>query len=179
MKPFSRHWFLSCVCITALASQGNSDPAPQPEMEFTQGAQNTFNADWEGVSGRTYFLQLSLDLEMWHYAPFMHFGEGDHQRGIHSTSEKFFLRLNYIDFPNIHSLDDAMNADFDGDGLSNIFEVMNGYSPHKIDSNDDGIPDGADDLDEDGTLTIFEQNSGRDPKTKDHPAVKLSVVVGN
>jgi hypothetical protein len=176
MKPFSRHWFLSCVCITALASQGNSDPAPQPEMEFTQGAQNTFNADWEGVSGRTYFLQLSLDLEMWHYAPFMHFGEGDHQRGIESDSDKFFLRLFYGDFPGINSLDDAMNADFDGDGLSNIFEITHGYDPFDIESTIDG-PDASHDPDEDGLGNTSELSTASNPMAKDNHLLQLDIII--
>jgi hypothetical protein len=96
-----------------------------------------------------------------------------------SDSDKFVLRLHYGDFPGIDSLEDAMNADFDGDGLTNIFEVMHGYNPFDPDSDDNGIPDGAEDTDEDGSLTIMEQATGRNPHLKDHPAVKLSVVVGN
>lgn len=179
MKLCLPNRLLPVICLIILTAKGGGDPAPQSQLEFTQGLQGTFNSDWEGIAGRTYFTQFSLDLETWHFAPFIDFGNGGHHRGISSDSDKFFLRLYYSDFSGINSLDDAMNADFDGDGLNNLFEVVNGYSPYKIDSNDDAIPDGADDLDEDGTLTLFEQNAGRDPKVKDHPAVKLSVVVGN
>jgi hypothetical protein len=178
MSPAMR-FTLSLACLASLTARVGGDPAPQPQMEFTQGLQGTFNADWEGVAGRTYFTQFSLDLETWYYAPFIDFGDGELNRGIESDSEKFFLRLNYGDFPWINSLQDAMNADLDGDGLINIFEVMNGYDPFEIDSDDDEIPDGAEDLDQDGSLTILEQATGRNPLVKDHPAVKLSVVVGN
>ena len=170
---------LPLACIAVLTTKVGGDPAPQPQMDFTQGLEGTFNADWEGVAGRTYFTQFSLDLQTWYYAPFIDFGDGELNRGIESDSGKFFLRLNYGDFPWINSLQDAMNADLDGDGLINIFEVMNGYDPFAVDSDDDGIPDGADDLDQDGSLTILEQATGRNPLVKDHPAVKLSVVVGN
>ncbi len=178
MKLFPRQWFLPIICLAVLNQQAASDPLPQ-QFLITKGLEGTFNADWPGSEGRTYFMQFSFDLQTWVYAPFIDFGGEAHHRGIHSTAPKMFMRLHYIDAPGINSLEDAINADFDGDGLKNLFEVMNGYSPYKMDSDDNGIPDGAEDLDEDGTLTLFEQNSGRDPKVKDHPAVKLSVVVGN
>lgn len=171
--------YRTLAALALLTATAGGDPAPQPQVEFTQGAQGTFNADWEGVSGRTYFTQFSLDLETWHYAPFIDFGEDPHSRGIQSDSDKFFLRLHYGDFPGITSLEDAMNADLDGDGLSNIFEVMNGFNPFDTDSDDNGIPDGAEDTDQDGSLTLVEQMTGRNPQVKDHPAVKLSVIVGN
>jgi hypothetical protein len=170
--------FFPLICLAALTAKSVGDPLPQ-QLFISKGAQQTFNLDWEGAVGRTYFMQLSLDLVNWHYAPFMHFGEGAHGRGIHSDTEKLFMRLEHQDVPGINSLEEAMNADFDGDGLGNLFEIMNGFSPYDIDSDDDGIPDGASDADEDGMLTIFEQTSGRNPEVKDNPAVKLSVVVGN
>ena len=170
--------FFIFTFLAALLVPSAGDLPPQ-KLSISQGAQQTFNLDWEGAPGRTYFMQLSLDLVNWHYAPFMHFGEGTHSRGIYSDTEKLFMRLEHQDVPGINSLEEAMNADFDGDGLSNLFEIMNGFRPYKMDSDDDTIPDGAVDTDEDGTLTIFEQNSGRDPKVKDHPAVKLSIVVGH
>lgn len=151
----------------------------QDQLEFTQGLQDTFNADWEGVAARTYFMQFSINLEDWHFAPFIDFGDGEHSRGIESDAEKFFVRLHYGDFPGINSLDDAMSADFDGDGLNNLFEVMNGFNPYETDSDNNGIPDGAEDVDEDGKPSIFEQTSGTNPIKEDNPAVKLIVVVGN
>jgi hypothetical protein len=170
---------LPLACGVGFMTPVGGDPLPQPQMDFTQGLQGTFNADWQGVGGRVYFTQFSLDLETWYYAPFIDFGDGEHSRGLASDSDKFVLRLHYGDFPGIDSLEDAMNADFDGDGLTNIFEVMHGYNPFDPDSDDNGIPDGAEDTDEDGSLTIMEQATGRNPHLKDHPAVKLSVVVGN
>lgn len=178
MKSIFRPRLLSFACLMAFAAKAGGDMAPQPRMDFTQGLQGTFNADWQGVGARTYFMQFSMDLRTWHYAPFIDFGDGEHNRGIESDADKFFLRLHYGDFPGINSLDDAMNADFDGDGLSNIFEVMNGYNPFDTDSDDNGVPDSAEDLDEDGMLTLYEQATGCNPLAKDNPAVKLSVVVG-
>jgi hypothetical protein len=145
-------------------------------MEFTAGLQGTFNADWEGVAARTYFTQFSMDLETWHYAPFIDFGDGEHNRGIESDSDKFFLRLHYGDFPGITSLDEAMNADFDGDGLSNIFEVTFGYDPFQATSTVDG-PDASLDPDGDGLSNAAELAAGSDPMVKDNALLNLEVSV--
>lgn len=167
--PASRTLCLATVAL--LAASAGGDPAPQPQMQFTKGLQGTFNADWQGGAGLTYFTQFSMNLIDWHYAPFIDFGDDMHHRGIESDAEKFFLRLFYGDFPGINSLEDAMNADFDNDGLSNIFEVMNGMDPFAADMNSD--------TEEDGLLLSNEQQYGTSPHRRDNPAVKLSVVVGN
>lgn len=128
----------SLVVFTTVS--GGGDPLPQAPVDFTKGLQGTFNADWEGVAGRTYFMQFSLNLVDWHYAPFIDYGDGGHHRGIDSDSEKLFLRLHHGDFPGIESLDDAVNADFDGDGIPNAYEVFYdcdydyGFSPLSADS---------------------------------------------
>lgn len=90
MKISPRKWFLPCICMAVLTTKGNSDPAPQ-KMEISQGGLGTFNLDWEGATGRTYFMQFSLTLMDWHYAPFMHFGEGGHHRGFESNGDKCFF----------------------------------------------------------------------------------------
>ena len=175
MNPSMRVAF-SLACLASLTTKVGGDPAPQPQMEFSQGLQGTFNADWEGVAGRTYFMQFSLDLQTWHYAPFIDFGAGEHKRGIESDSEKFFLRLDYGDFLGINSLDQAMAADFDSDGLSNIFEVTHGYDPFDAESTIDG-PDAELDPDGDGLGNLSEAAGGSDPMAKDHPVVELEVAV--
>ena len=175
MNPSMRVAF-SLACLASLTTKVGGDPAPQPQMEFSQGLQGTFNADWEGVAGRTYFMQFSLDLETWHYAPFIDFGDGEHNRGIESDSEKFFLRLDYGDFLGINSLDQAMAADFDSDGLSNIFEVTHGYDPFDVESTIDG-PDAELDPDGDGLGNDSEQFAGSDPMAQDNPVLQLEVNV--
>lgn len=168
----------SSAAAALLAATAGGDPAPrQPPLSFTQGLQGTFNADWEGVAGRTYFMQFSMDLQGWHYAPFIDFGGGGHHRGIGSDAGKFFLRLHYGDFPGIDSLDEAMNADLDGDGLSNIFEVTFGYDPFQTTSTIDG-PDASLDPDGDGLGNASEQAAGSDPMAKDNPLLELEVTVG-
>lgn len=174
MKIPSHKWLLPCFCMVALTTQGNSDPAPQ-KMEISQGGLGTFNLDWQGATGRTYFMQFSLNLVDWHFAPFMNFGEGGHYRGFESNGDKCFFRLCYEDIEGINSLDDAMNADFDGDGISNIFEVTHGYNPYDEESTLDGL-DAALDPDEDGLGNTAEQTSGTNPMSKDHPLLQLEVT---
>ncbi len=54
---------------------------------------------------------------------------------------------------------------------SNFFKVMHGLDPFAYSANDDA--------DEDGLLLVNEQLFGRNPTRKDHPAVRLSVVIGH
>ena len=167
----------ACVAALALfATTAGGDPAPQPQMRFTQGLQGTFNADWEGVAGRTYFMQFSMDFVTWHYAPFIDFGDGEHSRGLESDSDRFFLRLRHGDFAAYTSLDEAMNGHLDNDGLSNIFEVTYGYDPFEEESTSDG-PDASLDPDEDGLGNASEQAAGSEPMVKDNPLVQLEVTV--
>ena len=176
MKSFFNKQLVPLVCLAALTTKGGSDPVPQTQIDFHQGAQGTFNADWQGVAGRTYFMHFSLNLIDWHYAPFIDFGDGAQSRGIESNGDKFFLRLKYLDDPNITSLDEAMNADLDGDGLSNIFEVTHGYDPFDIESTMDGA-DASLDPDADGLGNSAEQTAGTNPMAKDNALLQLEVIV--
>jgi hypothetical protein len=162
---------LSIAMLALLVTTAGGDPAPQPQMLFTQGLQGTFNADWEGVAGRTYFTQFSMNLVDWHFAPFIDFGDGGHHRGIESDADKLFLRLLYGEFAGVNSLNDALMSDMDEDGLTSLFEVMHGFDPLTANANADG--------EEDGLLLTSEQQYGTSPHRRDHPAVKLSVVIGN
>jgi Bacterial TSP3 repeat len=150
-----------------LVGPGVADPAPQPQLEFNPAAPGTWAADWTGVEDRTYFLQWSLDLSTWYYAPFIHFGDGDHSRGCSSDSPKFFLRLKHGDFPGIDSLAAAGNADFDEDGLSNLFEVTFGYDPFDPESNPNGAANAGADPDGDGLTNAEELTPGTDPNNPD------------
>lgn len=171
-----------CKTVTALLPLAffvgpiSADMSPQPQVAFTQAAPGTFAADWEGVAGRVYFMQWSLDLETWFYAPLIDFGDGMHSRGLAGTSDKAFYRLQCIDDPAINSLDEAMAADFDSDGLSNVFEVTFGYSPHAAESTVDG-PDASLDPDDDGLSNAAEYTRGLNPMNKDNPKLLLQVTV--
>lgn len=141
----------------------------QPQVSFTQGANGTWNADWLGVAGRTYFLQWSLDLVQWHYGPVVEFGAGVKSFGIDTQGEdKFFVRLVYIDEETVTSLQEARDADFDGDGIPNWFEVeelgTNPFDKNSAggDSNSDGLADGWE-------LFYFGNLVSADPDAKNAP----------
>lgn len=180
ITPLRRLGWLPVALLLTLTPAVGDPPSPplppQPTLTLTQGMQGTFNADWQGVAGRTYFTQFSLDLTTWIYAPFIDFGDGEHRRGLESDSQKLFLRLVCYDFPGINSLEDAMNADFDNDGLTNLFEIMNGLDPLNPETH--GTPDALADPDQDGLGNLSEQTHGRNPLAKDNPAVQLTATVG-
>lgn len=162
--------------LASLIATAGGDLAPQPPVVFTPGGLGTSNAAWQGVGGRTYFMQWSPDMVTWHYAPLIEFGTGGHGRGLDSSSAKFLVRLHYGDFPGITSLDEAMSADLDGDGLSNIFEVTYGYDPFQQTSTIDG-PDESLDPDEDGLGNASELAARANPMLKDNPMLQLEVTV--
>ena len=141
---------IRCGILLVVASDMVGATAePQPQVSFTEGAGGTWNTDWSGVTLRTYFLKWSLDLVNWHYAPLMEFGTGMKSFGINTQGErKFFVRLFCVDAKGIANLAEAEAADYDGDGLSNRYEVevemsdpMDGAS-HGGDSDGDGLSDG-------------------------------------
>lgn len=146
--------------------RAKADLAPQPQASFTQGASGTWNLDWTGVAGRTYFIQYSVDLVNWQYFPVMEFGEGTKSFGFTSSTDKFFVRLKYADVPGIENLQQAKDADFDGDGVPNFAEITTlGTDPLKKSTNGSGFADGAQDFDGDGISNAVEIALGLDPGT--------------
>jgi len=137
--------------ILLLVASGivGATPEPQPQTSFTEGSSGTWNADWSGVTLRTYFFEWSLDLVNWNYAPLVEFGTGLKSFGINTEGEdKFFIRLQYVDDTTVTTLQEARDADFDNDGIPNYYEVENIYtnpldkSSAGGDSDSDGLPDG-------------------------------------
>ena len=166
----SHPFYLSCLFV---AVTGALTPVSLSEQQvsFTKGLSGTWNVDWIGAIKRVYFVQWSIDLLEWNYLPVIEAGEDISSFGFLSSTDKGFLRLYYIDFENETDAGytDPEGSDYDGDGMSNLFEVMNGFNPFVYDATAD--PDG------DGLNNVNEQTAGTDPKSKDNPAVKLSVVV--
>ena len=135
MKHLLAHFGFILVTV---AGSLTAEPEAQPQMSITEGASNSWNFDWEGIAGRTYFFQYSLDLINWENAPFIDYGEGIHSYGMSCSTDKMFFRLLYID----PETDDPIPADTDGDGLSDYDEIMLGTSPTNPDSDGNGISDG-------------------------------------
>lgn len=138
----------SILALSPIAGAASEELPPQPQVSFTVGSGGTWNADWSGVGNRVYFLQWSLDLVTWHYAPFIEFGTGLKSKGCSSSSVRFFVRLKYADAPWVTTLQEARDADLDGDGIPNWYEVEE-LSTDPLDrlsnggdSDSDGMPDG-------------------------------------
>ncbi len=123
---------------TALLLILNQPLAADNEVSLTQGTSGSWNADWNGLAGRTDFLQFSLDLKDWHYAPLIEYGTGPKSRGFTSSSDKFFLRLQQA----FVVTTDPEGDDYDGDSLSNIAEVtLHDTNPLDQDTDHDGLDD--------------------------------------
>jgi len=119
----------------------SADLGPEPAPEITEITSTSFNIDWDGTLGNTYFIQYSADLISWDYMPIIKSGIGGPLGyGFDAAGGKLFLRLHYTDIPTSNPSTD----DFDGDGISNWDEVRLGgthTSPLIADTNGDGIRD--------------------------------------
>jgi len=113
--------------------------AQQDQLEVSEGANaGDWNLDWDGVAGRFYTLQFSLDLVTWQYFDVIEYGTGAHMFGFSSSAPKTFIRLHYMDVATANPL----GGDIDGDGLTNQQEVYTyGTNPFHSDTDGDGIDD--------------------------------------
>jgi hypothetical protein len=151
------------ILVTALFV--HADLAPQQNITPTLVNANTLNASWQGIDSRTYFLQTSLDMYTWRYAPMVEFGNGTKSHNINTQgAPKFFLRLQYMDSSGISTLQEARDADFNGNGIPNSYEVESLLSDPIIQTNAPKNTDG--DLMNDAE----EYLAGRDPLATDQIA---------
>ena len=58
-------------------------------------------------------------------------------------------------------------ADFDGDGLNNLYEYLSGTDPNVVDTDGDGVSDADEDFDGDGLTNLQEQGIGTLPNEVD------------
>lgn len=173
----------SLALASALLCQMLHAQVSQPQAELLPGANGTWNVEWWGIEGRSYFLQASDDLVNWRYAPVIEAGNDEiigYETG--SLGSRHFLRLAYTD----QTASDLDTADFDDDGLGNLAEISAYHTdPLRSDSDNDGLPDdweirygidpnddgsvnpvngGNGDLDGDGFTNLSEYTGGTDPK---------------
>lgn len=134
---------------------------------------------WQGLEGRTYFVQSSINLTSWDYINVIKSGTGAELTDDFavSTSQEFRrLRISTIPTNN------PATSDFDLDGEENQDELDAGTDPLDADSDNDGVIDGLDtdpldpadgnalyagDSDSDGLLDSEELAMGTSPTLHD------------
>jgi hypothetical protein len=162
----------SCTRIVAplCALLGFPAWAPAQPVDLERSTGGGWNMVWLPDPDDVAFLQFSEDLERWFYFPAIVHGTVEQQRWwMDSDGDKFFVRLRLATgYPG-----DAWDGDYDGDGLSNLFEVQMGLDPFSADSDGDGNPDTTGDDDGDGLITGNEDAFKKNPLWMDHPDVKL------
>jgi len=167
---------LSGVAALALTSPISfGDTMPQPDPTLDPLTSTSYEFDWSGEKGWSYFLQISPDLTNWVYLPEVESGESHDAYtftpqipGTSQAAPYFFTRLKMSDQPVADKVA-AEIADFDGDGLPNLAELqLNGdLDPLEADTDGDGTRDGAEDNDGNGLGDLWEivhfGSVGQDP----------------
>ena len=138
MNP--RHFLLAILLFVSLStralSQTSTDPNEGSRLSRDPST-GAYTFSWWGVGGRTYFIQQSDDLLTWTYLPVIESGEDQIlQWGFTSTEARFFVRLVYADI----YTSDPFNDDFDGDGVSNYNELLQGTDPLSSGFDSNGLP---------------------------------------
>jgi hypothetical protein len=168
--------------VSVVSAALHADPVPQPIVSFTREIGGTWNAEWMGVYGRTYFPQGGTNLVRWDYLPVIEFSDGG--KSIDSDvvgTPNFFFRLHYTDTPTTN----PELEDFANDGIGSMIKLLMGLNPLTplawLDVDGDGIHDTIeqfwfgnlsatggttnDDADGNGIRDIFEIQAGEDPAT--------------
>lgn len=119
------------------------DLPERPRLEADPEEPGVFRLGWFGRAGFSYFVQTTTDLagEPWEYLPVIETG-ADEELGYGVTVDleavpRFFARVVLTE----QTADDPMNADFDGDGMSNGWEFVYQTDPLSADTDHDGLPD--------------------------------------
>lgn len=168
---------LVSVAVFASAMRTAAHPIEGGRLEYDP-TEETWYLTWQGKSGRTYFIQHSEDLMSWNWMPVVESGQDAViEWGLTTSADRFFLRLQYTDQPTA----DPEGGDFDGDGLTNLWEVENGLNPLNADTDGDGMSDGWEvangldalvddaylDPDDDGLANLAEHAGQYDPQVAD------------
>jgi len=153
---------LAILTIAVLPVISRAQTAHNPKPTLVQLAASSWRLDWVGAADVTYFIQWSDDLETWHYFPVIEHGTVHDPFNFGSETERFFVRLKYVDNPD----QDPETGDFDGDGVNNINEVGTLLTdPLLSDTDGNGISDYDEDRDSDGWADGKEANNGTDHET--------------
>lgn len=160
--------------LSALSAQTNGI---DQTLEIVTAPTGEKLLQWQAKAGRSYFLQVSDPadhLNKWYWYPLIESGSGQSiSHEIEATTDKRFFRLHYTE----QTATDLDNADFDGDGLTNLEEITpvirsgtiaarsiggGSSTPNSTQTNPlDG------DTDDDGTNDGNERDNGSDPTNPD------------
>lgn len=142
MRGADRLVLLAFAAATTLAmarAQSPTDLNQGTKVEW-DAANAMWRLKWWGRSGHTYFIQQSGGLlSPWQWLPMIASGNDSvREWGFTTTGDRFFVRLRHTDVPT----SDPANDDFDGDGVSNLDEVVQGTDPlSAADLDGSGLPD--------------------------------------
>lgn len=160
MKRLSLPMLVCCGCIGSCLSVLH---AADPEPTFEELGASSYRFDWTGEAGLTYFVQYSQDLQNWQYFPLIDHGVVHDAVDVtpldasNKPLAKFFMRLVYTDIPTT----DPEGDDFDGDGIPNLYELVNMLTdPLLWDTDGDGNSDANEDFDGDMYGHLFEEVLG-------------------
>ena len=159
MRASSINYIVTIVCLVAvgfgcnLGAQENLYVAKDPGSKGLR---------WVSDSGKTAFLQQSQDLVRWEYM--LHYDVGDGSERLFQPSQNLVEDNKGLIFYRLQTYPTNLDNpdDTDGDGLHNLFELSHGYVPIMTDSDNDGVADGDEDLDEDGESNLTEIANGTD-----------------
>lgn len=145
--------------LGSLVTIALADQPPPPDVTHTPGG---CTMAWPGAAGKSYFMMASTDLQEWVYFPEMEYGIGSYSYSFTCSSDKMFVRLAVVDAPWVTSLQEAKDADFDGDGIPNIFELETAGSD-PLDRDSAGGDTDADGLNDGWELYFFGNLNTADP----------------
>jgi hypothetical protein len=177
-------WIAGAVFFASLVqadSNVNLDLKPM-------AAPDMYELKWDGTAGYIYFIKQSADLTIWNTLPIYKFPQvvGEVSVGIESDAEKLFFRLLGSSDPK----SELLASDFNGSGVSNYQEILQGTDPFYWDDlPPNGLPDAWElfwfdvvgngpssaDLDQDGLTELQEFSAATNPTKRDHPLLRLSV----
>ncbi len=132
--------FLVAVLVVVPCTHGQTPTDLNEGSKVEWDATNEiWRLKWWGQSGHTYFIQHSEDpREPWQWFPVIESGNDSvREWGFTTSGDRFFVRLRHTDI----ATSDPENDDFDGDGLSNMQELLLGTDPFNADTDGDDLSD--------------------------------------